>query len=101
MKVQEWLWACEDKHYSSTYGSTSVRILKNLDSFPTRFINHHHLEDGFITYDDEDLEMWEFEAKRWTRVLFLVIKEEHHLDSTLMVCFLIFASFIKLLVCIA
>lgn len=84
MKVQEWLWACEDKHYSSTYGSTSVRILKNLDSFPTRFINHHILENGFITYDDEDLEMWEFEAKRWTRVLFLVIKEEHHLDPTLM-----------------
>lgn len=87
VKVQEWLWAYSENQYTSV-DQINVQVLKRLDAFPATFIRHHYLEQGFIIYDDEDLEMWEIEAKRWARMLFLVIKEEHHLYPTLMVCLL-------------
>ncbi|KAL8088926.1 hypothetical protein AgCh_038625 [Apium graveolens] len=83
VKVQEWLWACRENQYTSV-DQINVQVLKRLDAFPATFVRHHYLEQGFINYDDEDLEMWEIEAKRWARMLFLVIKEEHHLYPTLM-----------------
>ncbi|KAK0586054.1 hypothetical protein LWI29_000225 [Acer saccharum] len=52
-------------------------LLKSLYVFPNNYTSYLYLDDGFVTYDDEDLDSWEFEAKRWARVLFLVIKEEH------------------------
>jgi hypothetical protein len=58
----------------------------SLHDFPKRFTSCHYLVDAVLTYDDEDLEAWEFEAKRWARVLFLAIKEEHHLISLFTVC---------------
>lgn len=85
VKVQEWLWAYNE---NASVDQINVQVLKRLDAFPATFTRHHYLEHGCINYDDEDLEMWEIEAKRWARLLFLVIKEEHHLYPTMMVCLL-------------
>lgn len=92
MKVQEWLWAYNEYQYTSV-DRINLRVLKILDDFPATFIKHSHLEHGSINYDDDDLEMWEVEAKRWARMLFLVIKEERHLYPTLMVCFFLTALY--------
>ncbi|KAK1356468.1 putative tRNA (Guanosine(18)-2'-O)-methyltransferase [Heracleum sosnowskyi] len=83
VKVQEWLWAC-DENQCTFVDQINVQVLKRLDDFPATFLRHQDLEHGCINYDDEDLEMWEIEAKRWARMLFLVIKETHHLYPTLM-----------------
>ncbi|WOG87063.1 hypothetical protein DCAR_0206283 [Daucus carota subsp. sativus] len=83
VKVQEWLWAYDENQYTSV-DQINRQVLKRLDDFPANFIKNHYLEHGCVNYDDEDLEVWEVEAKRWARMLFLVIKEEHHLYPTLM-----------------
>ncbi|KAB2622786.1 tRNA (guanosine(18)-2'-O)-methyltransferase-like [Pyrus ussuriensis x Pyrus communis] len=62
---------------------TETKLLKGLHEFPSRFTVHYSV-DRSITFDDEDLESWEFEAKRWARVLFLTCQEEYHLIPTLM-----------------
>lgn len=97
MKVQEWLWTCDGKHCISTCCIAAVPLLKSLGDFPRNFINLQYSEDVLVTYDDEDLNIWELQAKRWAKVLFLIIKEEHDLDPTLMVCFLIFLLFMDAL----
>ncbi|KAF5477643.1 hypothetical protein F2P56_004263 [Juglans regia] len=79
VKVQEWLSGCGKKHCSSRCYNTDVKLLKSLHEFPKKFTSCHCLVDDFLIYDDEDLDAWEFEIKRWARVLFLAIKEEHHL----------------------
>uniref|UniRef100_A0A2N9GXM7 Uncharacterized protein n=1 Tax=Fagus sylvatica TaxID=28930 RepID=A0A2N9GXM7_FAGSY len=72
---------CGKKHCSANCCNTEDKLLMSLHDFPKRFTSCHYLVDAVLTYDDEDLEAWEFEAKRWARVLFLAIKEEHHLIS--------------------
>lgn len=57
-------------------------ILRGLHDFPKRFINRHYMVE---TFDDEDLQAWEFQTRRWARVLFPYIKEEQHLDPIFMV----------------
>ncbi|KAK3029857.1 hypothetical protein RJ639_038291 [Escallonia herrerae] len=84
MKLQVWLSACNEEHYTFSCSGTSLQLLTNLVNFPKIFIHHDHAMNALYTYDDEDLDMWGSEAKRWARVLFLVIKEEHHLDPTYM-----------------
>ncbi|KAK3023238.1 hypothetical protein RJ639_043350, partial [Escallonia herrerae] len=84
MKLQEWLSACNEEHCTFPCSGTSVQLLTNLGNFPKDFIRHDHAMNALYTYGDEDLDMWGSEAKRWARVLFLVIKEEHHLDPTYM-----------------
>ncbi|KAM7494028.1 hypothetical protein LguiB_028637 [Lonicera macranthoides] len=84
VKVQEWLRTCDGKHCISTCCIVAVPLLKSLGDFPRNFINLQYSEDVLVTYDDEDLNIWELQAKRWAKVLFLIIKEEHDLDPTLM-----------------
>ncbi|CAL5436699.1 unnamed protein product [Camellia sinensis] len=83
VKVQEWLSACDDKHCTSTCCSAVVQLWKSLCNFPRSFIGLRHSVSAFVNYDDEDLDTWGFEAKRWARVVFLVIKEDHHVDPIL------------------
>jgi hypothetical protein len=61
--------------------------MKNLDEFPKSFVNHSHLSNEIFNYDDEDLETWEVKAKRWARVQFILIEDEHQL------CLIIFVLF--------
>ncbi|EEF37970.1 RNA binding protein, putative [Ricinus communis] len=74
VKMQEWLLGVDKKHFSS-----EIQLLKSLQEFPERFTSSQHVVDAFVSFDDEDLDAWDSEVKRWARVLFLVIKEENHL----------------------
>ncbi|CAA3014630.1 uncharacterized protein LOC111390252 [Olea europaea subsp. europaea] len=67
-KVKKWLLKCDE-----------AELLKCIGGFHKNFISCHLPVDSLI-YDDDDLAAWGSEAKRWTRVLFLVIEEEEHLD---------------------
>ena len=84
-KVQEWLRGYEKQ--TSTSCIIDVKLMKKLNEFPRSFICHNHSVNDIVNYDDEDLEVWELKAKRWARALFLIIKEENHLDSLLQVFF--------------
>lgn len=84
VKLQEWLMGCGKKHCSANCFSTEMKLLKSIHDFPNRFTSRHMVDDS-ITFDDEDLDAWEFEAKRWARVLFLACKEEYQLIPILMV----------------
>ncbi|ONI06355.1 hypothetical protein PRUPE_5G055400 [Prunus persica] len=83
VKLQEWLMGCGKKHCSANCFSTEMKLLKSIHDFPNRFTSRHMVDDS-ITFDDEDLDAWEFEAKRWARVLFLACKEEYQLIPILM-----------------
>ncbi|XP_039022591.1 uncharacterized protein LOC120155085 isoform X1 [Hibiscus syriacus] len=73
VRVQDWLLQnCQASHS----GGIQMQLMESLNEFPQRFIIHH---GPFQNFDDEDLDAWEFEVRRWARVLFLVIKEEHQL----------------------
>lgn len=89
-KVQQWLRGYEKQ---SSNGVIGVKLMKKLNEFPISFIKHNHSINDMVNYDDEDLEMWELKAKRWAHTLFLVIEEEHQLDSQLQV--ISRASYIK------
>lgn len=65
-----------------------MKLLKSLYDFPRNFIRLHGSVSVSVNYDDEELDAWESEAMRWARVVFLVIKEDHHLDPILTVNFL-------------
>ncbi|KAK7858071.1 hypothetical protein CFP56_014546, partial [Quercus suber] len=77
---------CGKKHCSANCCNTKEKLLKSLHDFPKRFTSCDYQVDAVLTYDDEDLEAWEFQAKRWARVLFLASKEEHHFISPFKVC---------------
>ncbi|GJR57300.1 tRNA/rRNA methyltransferase, SpoU family protein [Tanacetum coccineum] len=80
-KVQEWLRGNEKQ--GSTCSTINVKLMKNLDEFPKSFVNQSQSANEIVNYDDEDLETWEVKAKRWARVLFLIIEDEHQLDTLL------------------
>lgn len=82
-RMQEWLSGCGKKLCGATFCSTEKLVLVSLYDFPERFISHQ-CSVHFITYDDEDLDAWAFEAKRWARVLFLLINDENHVEPILM-----------------
>lgn len=73
MKIKEWL-----------LGSPKTKILDSLLDFPRRFINSCHSLGTAFTCDDEELAAWEYEARRWAMVLFLVANNENQLESVLM-----------------
>ncbi|GLT91144.1 hypothetical protein SLE2022_090460 [Rubroshorea leprosula] len=78
--VQDWLLGNRKNHAANCYG-IEAQLLKNLHDFPKKFVNHQYLVENF---DDEDLEAWELQAKRWARVLFLVIEEKDDLMPILL-----------------
>ena len=80
VRVQDWLL---QNHYTAHWGGIQMKLLESVNGFPERFISHHHLVQNF---DDEDSDAWELEVRRWARVLFLVIKEEHQLVPLVTVC---------------
>ncbi|KAL8528968.1 hypothetical protein ACS0TY_006437 [Phlomoides rotata] len=59
------------------------QLLKAINGFPKNFIGYQHQLDSNITYDDEELESWGSKAKRWTRVLFLVVDDMEHFEPIL------------------
>ncbi|PRQ18401.1 putative tRNA (guanosine(18)-2'-O)-methyltransferase [Rosa chinensis] len=81
-KIRQWLMGC-GKRCSVNCCSTEMKLLKSLYDFPNRFTSHCN-DDASTTFDDEDLDAWEFEAKRWARVLFIACMEEYQLLPILM-----------------
>ncbi|XP_050228591.1 uncharacterized protein LOC126677835 [Mercurialis annua] len=73
-KTQEWLLGVDKKHCC-----TETQLLKSLQEFPDSFTSSQHIDDASVHFDDEDLDAWEYDSRRWARVLFLVIQEENDL----------------------
>ncbi|KFK23549.1 hypothetical protein AALP_AAs66918U001300 [Arabis alpina] len=71
----DWLQGCNRKT-SNSFCNDSTRLLASLYEYLKGFISDH--VEGF---DDEDLEAWESQTKRWARVFFLIINDEEHLTD--------------------
>ncbi|XP_073122421.1 uncharacterized protein [Henckelia pumila] len=61
----------------------NLQLMTAVGGFPPDFTSHKLPLDSLVTYDDEELNAWEFQAKRWARFLFLVVDEDQHLDPIL------------------
>ncbi|KAF8027339.1 hypothetical protein BT93_E0286 [Corymbia citriodora subsp. variegata] len=72
-KIKEWLLV-----------SPRMGILDSLLDFPRRFISSCHSLGTVFTCDDEELAAWEYEARRWAMVLFLVANDANQLEPVLM-----------------
>ncbi|KAL3834975.1 hypothetical protein ACJIZ3_009711 [Penstemon smallii] len=57
----------------------NLQLLKAIGGFPKNFISFQHPLDSLVSFNDEELDAWGSEAKRWARVLFLAVEEEEHL----------------------
>ncbi|XP_029120003.1 uncharacterized protein [Elaeis guineensis] len=77
--VQQWLTQTDDKHSVDS----GIHVLKNLISFPTSFIKHKQPPGTLVSFDDEDVNAWGDEARRWARVLLLVVTKEQQLEPVL------------------
>uniref|UniRef100_A0A1J3HNC1 tRNA (guanosine(18)-2'-O)-methyltransferase TARBP1 n=1 Tax=Noccaea caerulescens TaxID=107243 RepID=A0A1J3HNC1_NOCCA len=71
----EWLQEYNRKT-SNSFCTDGTRLLASLYEYLKEFISDH--VEGF---DDEDLEAWESQTKRWARVFFLIINDEEHLTD--------------------
>lgn len=76
----EWLQGFNRKT-SNSFCTDGTRLLASLYEYLKGFVSDH--VEGF---DDEDLEAWESQTKRWARVFFLIINDEEHLTDIIMVC---------------
>ncbi|CAN8324989.1 unnamed protein product [Cochlearia groenlandica] len=74
----EWLQGCNRKT-SNGLCTEDTRLIASLYEYLKVFVSDH--VEGF---DDEDLEAWESQTKRWARVFFLVMKDEKHLTNIIM-----------------
>lgn len=83
------------KNHGANHYGIEAQLLKNLHDFPKKFVSHQYSVENF---DDEDLEAWELQAKRWARVLFLVVEEKDDLMPILLVCHFAFAFYFSMLV---
>ncbi|CAH2078761.1 unnamed protein product [Thlaspi arvense] len=71
----EWLQGC-NRNTSNSLCTDGTRLLASLYEYLNGFISDH--AKGF---DDEDLEGWESQTKRWARVFFLIMNDEEHLTD--------------------
>lgn len=76
----EWLQEYNRKT-SNSFCTDGTPLLASLYEYLKEFISDH--VEGF---DDEDLEAWESQTKRWARVFFLIINDEEHLTDIITVC---------------
>ncbi|CAL4928552.1 unnamed protein product [Urochloa decumbens] len=63
--------------------SPANTLLSKLIDFPTTFVKHNKQDQGSNLFDDEDVNAWESEARRWARTLLLVTSDEQHLKRIL------------------
>ncbi|TVU48714.1 hypothetical protein EJB05_08359 [Eragrostis curvula] len=64
--------------------SADNTLLNKLIDFPTTFVKDKQEEVSKL-FDDEDLGVWEAEARRWSRTLLLVASEEQYLKRIFVV----------------
>jgi hypothetical protein len=77
--VQKWFFQKEECSPGDT-------LLSKLIDFSATFVSQKRNE-GSNVFDDEDVDAWEAEARRWARTLLLVTEEEEHLKRIFRVCF--------------
>lgn len=75
-KIQKWLMKSDDEHCTTSCHIPKLELLTALDGFPKKFTYSYPVE-ACVTFDDADIHNWEYEAKRWVRVIFLVSKQEN------------------------
>lgn len=76
--VQKWFVQKEECSAGNT-------LLSKLIDFPATFVSQNQNE-GLNVFDDEDVDAWEAEARRWARTLLLVASVEEHLKRIFGVC---------------
>ncbi|XP_047325070.1 uncharacterized protein LOC124928866 [Impatiens glandulifera] len=81
-KVHEWLQAPIHKHLDSSCWCS--KLWENISNFPLSFIRSNCSNGIPVTYNDEEIDAWESEAKRWAKVVFLVTNRDSDLDPILM-----------------
>ncbi|CAF2148233.1 unnamed protein product [Brassica napus] len=74
----EWLQGC-NRNTSDSLCTDGTRLVASLHEYLKEFVSDH--VEGF---DDEDLEAWESQTKRWARVFFLTVNDEEHLADIIM-----------------
>lgn len=74
-EVQKWL--LNEEKCSSSCKSQILGFLTSLTAFPENFVCLHQPLGGNVTYDDDDVDLWQTEADRWARVTFLLIENQH------------------------
>ncbi|ANM67716.1 tRNA/rRNA methyltransferase (SpoU) family protein [Arabidopsis thaliana] len=74
----EWLQGCNRKT-SNSLCTDGTRLLASLYEYLKGFTS-----DNVESFDDEDLEAWDSQTKRWARVFFLMINKEEHLTDIIM-----------------
>ncbi|CAN7109062.1 unnamed protein product [Brassica rapa subsp. narinosa] len=74
----EWLQGC-NRNTSDSLCTDGTRLVSSLHEYLKEFVSDH--VEGF---DDEDLEAWESQTKRWARVFFLTVNDEEHLADIIM-----------------
>ncbi|XP_010439980.1 PREDICTED: uncharacterized protein LOC104723330 isoform X2 [Camelina sativa] len=74
----EWLQGSNRKT-SNSLCSDGNRLLASLYEYLKGFISDHG-----ESFDDDDLEAWDSQTKRWARVFFLIINNEEHLTDIIM-----------------
>ncbi|XP_020577528.1 LOW QUALITY PROTEIN: uncharacterized protein LOC110022769 [Phalaenopsis equestris] len=74
-------WMAKISYEDRNIGLIDSRIylLKSLLYFPSCFIRHKLSSDDSVSFDDDDIERWLVEARRWAWVLFLIIRDEQEL----------------------
>lgn len=85
--IQNWFFKCNETLTRSNSFMTRKHVFNSLCDFPERFVECHS-PDTIAAYDDGDLEAWEFEARRWARVLFMVLMDGEYLEEVFKVCLL-------------
>ncbi|XP_023635654.1 uncharacterized protein LOC17880577 isoform X1 [Capsella rubella] len=74
----EWLQGCNRKT-SNSLCTDGNRLLASLYEYLKGFISDHA-----ENFDDDDLEAWDSQTKRWARVFFLIIDSEEQLTDIIM-----------------
>ncbi|KAK7406678.1 hypothetical protein VNO78_08307 [Psophocarpus tetragonolobus] len=65
MTVQRWLSGCGYKDTCANCYKSETKMWKSLYDFPQSFVSSNLSVNVSLTYDDEDLSVWEYEANRW------------------------------------
>ncbi|KAL9663396.1 hypothetical protein QQ045_018782 [Rhodiola kirilowii] len=83
-KIQEWLLGFQKKDCCASCSSNGVTLPVKLYNMATKLSSHLSSDKLCDICDDDELDALGYEAKRWARSLFLVIKDDHHLEQLLM-----------------
>ncbi|GMH28826.1 hypothetical protein Nepgr_030669 [Nepenthes gracilis] len=83
IEIEEWLVGLCKKECAVNCCNNTMQLLRSLCDFCNKFTYSNSFVNS-LDYDDEDLVSWRSESERWARLLFLLTKEEQHLEPVFM-----------------